>query len=217
PGDPGRRGRGRGAHRALLDRRSAGRRLAAGAHGRVRRARPAPRPAHDRRRGGSREGGADPRGAAGRSPQHAGDRRRHRRRRAESRVRGGGVTAPLLLGIDVGTTRTKVGLIGADGELVGLATAHHALDTDPASGRAEQDPEAWWAGLGGAVREATLDGARRPDGICVVGHGPTLTAVDGAGRAVRPAITWLDSRASREQAELEAATGLRGWALGVLP
>ena len=37
------------------------------------------------------------------------------------------------------------------------------------------------------------------------------------GRAVRPAITWLDSRARGEQAELEAATGLRGWALGVLP
>jgi xylulokinase len=30
-------------------------------------------------------------------------------------------------------------------------------------------------------------------------------------------MTWLDSRARREQAELETATGLRGWALGVLP
>ena len=56
-----------------------------------------------------------------------------------------------------------------------------------------------------------------PIAICVVGHGPSLTAVDADGRAVRPAITWLDSRARGELAELEAATGMRGWALGVLP
>ena len=34
---------------------------------------------------------------------------------------------------------------------------------------------------------------------------------------MRPAITWLDTRASAELAELEGASGLRGWALGVLP
>jgi xylulokinase len=44
-----------------------------------------------------------------------------------------------------------------------------------------------------------------------------MTPVDDAGRPVRPAMTWLDSRASAEAEQLEAATGLRGWALGVLP
>jgi sugar (pentulose or hexulose) kinase len=58
-----------------------------------------------------------------------------------------------LLGIDLGTTRTKVGLISADGAALGFARAEHATDVDPAAGRAEQDPEAWWAGLGSAVRE----------------------------------------------------------------
>jgi xylulokinase len=71
------------------------------------------------------------------------------------------------------------------------------------------------------VREAVAAAAAAaepdPIAICVVGHGPSLTAVDAEGRAVRPARTWLDSRARAEQAELEAATGLRGWALGVLP
>lgn len=128
-----------------------------------------------------------------------------------------------VLGIDLGTTRTKVGLISTGGEPLGFARADHALDVDPATGRAEQDPAAWWDGLGRAVRVA-LDAAATkagravtPAAICVVGHGPTLTAVDEAGRPVRPAITWLDSRARGEQSELEAATGLRGWALGVLP
>jgi xylulokinase len=133
------------------------------------------------------------------------------------------VIAPTVLGIDLGTTRTKVGLLTTEGEPIGFARADHATDIDAAAGRAEQDPEAWWTGLATAVRGA-LARARagggvvaEPIAICVVGHGPTLTAVDAEGRAVRPAMTWLDSRARPEQAELETATGLRGWALGVLP
>jgi xylulokinase len=130
---------------------------------------------------------------------------------------------PVLVGIDLGTTRVKVGLITPDGAAAGFGRAAYAMDVDPASGRAEQDPEAWWAGLGVAVHEAVAAAessgveAIDPLGVCIAGHGPTLTAVDADGRAIRPAITWLDSRSSRERAELEAATGLRGWALGVLP
>ena len=136
------------------------------------------------------------------------------------------MSAPIVLGIDLGTTRTKVGLISTDGRAIGFARAEHSTEVDPVTGRAEQDPETWWAGLGAAVREAVSAadvettgraGAIDPIAICVVGHGPSLTAVDAAGRPVRPAITWLDSRARAEQAEMEEATGLRGWALGVLP
>lgn len=132
------------------------------------------------------------------------------------------MTTPALLGIDVGTTRTKAGLIGLDGRPLGFGRVAHATDVDPTTGRAEQDPRAWWDGLAGAVR-AAVEEARTPDtsaevlGICVAGHGPTLTAVDADGIAVRPAMTWLDSRSGGERKELEAATGLRGWALGVLP
>jgi xylulokinase len=133
------------------------------------------------------------------------------------------VTTPALVGIDLGTTRVKVGLITPAGVAVGFGRSAYDIDVDPASGRAEQDPEAWWAGLGAAVREAVAAAeasgfeAIDPIGMCVAGHGPTLTAVDADGRAVRPAMTWLDSRSSGERAELEAATGLKGWALGVLP
>ncbi|HJP89743.1 MAG TPA: FGGY-family carbohydrate kinase [Candidatus Limnocylindrales bacterium] len=128
---------------------------------------------------------------------------------------------PALLGIDLGTSRTKVGLIGLDGTPLGIGRAAHGFDVDPATGRAEQDPDAWWAGLGAAAHEAmagaSQDRAVDVLGIAVAGHGPTLTAVDAEGAPVRPAITWLDTRAGDERAALEAATGLRGWALGVLP
>ena len=128
-----------------------------------------------------------------------------------------------FLGIDLGTTRTKAGLIGSDGTALGFGRAEHAMSVDPAAGIAEQDPEAWWSGLRRAVG-AALDAAEAkhgarptPAGICVTGHGPSLTAVDAMGLAVRPSILWLDSRATAEREELETATDLRGWALGVLP
>jgi xylulokinase len=128
-----------------------------------------------------------------------------------------------FLGIDLGTTRTKVGLISADGEPLGFGRADHAMTVDPSRGIAEQDPDAWWDGLGSAIREALAAAARgagteiQPAAICIAGHGPSLVTVDDAGLATGPAVMWLDTRASTERAELEAATGLRGWALGVLP
>jgi len=133
------------------------------------------------------------------------------------------MTQRTLIGVDLGTTRIKVGVVTEAGELLGIGRVEQASDVDPATGRAEQDPESWWQGLGAAVRAATAGAARatgeglEPAAICVTGHGPTLTAVSADGLPVRPAITWLDTRSRGELAELELATGLRGWALGVLP
>ena len=124
----------------------------------------------------------------------------------------------VFLGIDVGSTRTKVGLIADDGTPLGFGRAGHHMDSDPATGRAEQDPEAWWTGLASAARAAFEEAGAPPvAGIGIASHGPTLVAVDAGGRAVRPAITWRDSRATGEQAELEERSGVRGWSLGVLP
>ena len=47
-----------------------------------------------------------------------------------------------VLAIDLGTTEVKAGLVGLDGRLLGLARAGYGTMTDPATGRAEQDPEA---------------------------------------------------------------------------
>jgi xylulokinase len=123
----------------------------------------------------------------------------------------------VLLGIDLGSTRTKVALVSADGELLALARADHGFDVDPSTGRAEQDADAWWAGLARAVGAVLAEAGAQPDAICVAGQGPTLVAVDAAGRPVRPAITWLDTRSTAERKRLERITGVRGWSLGVLP
>ena len=133
--------------------------------------------------------------------------------------RAAATRTPALLGIDLGTSRTKAGLIGLDGAPLGFGRAVHEFDFDPSAGRAEQHPDAWWLGVVAAARDAMsgTEGSVEVVGISVAGQGPSLTAVDAAGSSVRPAITWLDTRPSAEMIELEAATGLRGWALGVLP
>ncbi len=122
-----------------------------------------------------------------------------------------------VLAIDLGTTEVKVGLVALDGRLLGLARAGYATDTDPATGRAEQDPEAWWGAIGLATRELVRLDVGDVVAIGIDGHGPTLAAVDDAGSASHPAIIWQDTRSTAEPAELAAASGLQGWSLAGLP
>jgi xylulokinase len=122
-----------------------------------------------------------------------------------------------VLSIDLGTTEVKAGLVGLDGRLLGLARAGYGTDTSAASGRAEQDAEAWWGAIGFAVRELVRLDLGEVCAIGLDGHGPTLVPVDEVGRPTRPAIIWQDTRSTAEEAELAAATGLRGWSLAGLP
>ena len=130
-----------------------------------------------------------------------------------------------ILAVDLGTAEVKVGLIGADGRALASAREGYPLVVDAATGAAEQDPEAWWSALVAATRRAhaaaaadtEIRGTATVAAVCVVGQGPTFVAVDVSGRATHPAITWMDSRPATEAAALEAATGMNGWALGILP
>jgi xylulokinase len=122
-----------------------------------------------------------------------------------------------VLAIDLGTTEVKAGLVGLDGRLLALARAGYGTTTDAATGRAEQDPEAWWGAICLAVRELVRLDVAEVSAIGLDGHGPTLVPVDDDGRARRPAIIWGDTRSTREAAELAAATGFTGWSLAGLP
>ena len=129
------------------------------------------------------------------------------------------MTAPLsvVLGIDLGTTEVKAGLVALDGQLLAIARAGYGLAVGHGPGWAEQDPGAWWSAVVGAVRALHPEVAVDIVAIGVDGHGPSFAPVDERGEATRPAITFLDTRATAEATELEAATGVRGWALGPLP
>lgn len=114
----------------------------------------------------------------------------------------------LLLGIDAGTTNVKAVLATPDGKVV--AAAQQAYPTlYPRPGWAEQEPEDWWRALATAVR-AVLREAAAPEqvaGIGVSGQGCAVTLIDGAGRVLRPAIIWLDSRSERQCERLRGCCG----------
>ncbi|MDP7643505.1 MAG: FGGY-family carbohydrate kinase [Anaerolineales bacterium] len=116
-------------------------------------------------------------------------------------------SSTLLLGIDVGTTRTKVGAFHLDGHLAAAAASDYPLQFN-ANGAAEQDPLDWW----GATREAigavlSQVAAAEIIGVSVGGQGPTMVALDGALSPVGPALTWMDRRAATEVGELNVRIG----------
>jgi xylulokinase len=122
-----------------------------------------------------------------------------------------------ILAIDLGTTSAKGGLVALDGAVLAAVRASYPMMIPGRQGWAEQDPEAWWGALIDVARQLVGQDVADIAAIAVDGHGPTLAAVDADGRPTRPAITWLDTRATQELDQLSRASGLRGWALGVLP
>ena len=115
---------------------------------------------------------------------------------------------PYLMGVDYGTGGVRVGIFDREGtplsfHAVQFATRH------PRPGWAEQDPDEWWSSLVQAVPAALQQAgvsAEEIAGISVDATSATVLAVDADGRPLRPAIMWMDVRAS-EQAERIAGTG----------
>lgn len=114
------------------------------------------------------------------------------------------MTGDLTLGVDLGTTSVKLGLIGADGRTV----ASHAQPyptTRPRPGWAEQDAADWMTLVQGGIAQACagVDPARIA-GIGLTSQVNTHVFVDAAGHPLLPAMTWQDGRAGAEAAELDA-------------
>ncbi len=109
------------------------------------------------------------------------------------------------LGLDIGTSSVKALLVGEDQGVLAESSAPLEVQR-PRPLWSEQDPEAWWAAVLGAVeavRRAAPDGWAGLAGIGLSGqmHGATL--LDARGRPLRPAILWNDGRCAAECAELE--------------
>lgn len=103
----------------------------------------------------------------------------------------------IYLGIDVGTTSIKAGLVDEDG--CGLFQSAVEYPTYPL-GRTwvEQFAQDWWDAATCAVRELTdahRDLAKRICGISVSSQAPTLLGVTADGRPVGRGMIWMDQRA----------------------
>src|SRR3954451_19103315 len=138
-----------------------------------------------------------------------------RRRAASSRPARRPTGGPLMptrpdvvLGVDIGTTATKVVAFDAEGREHASAAAGYPLD-EPRPGYAVQDPEAIRRAVAGAVAEvagAAGDGTA-VKGLCFSAAMHTLLAVDAEGAPLTPSITWGDTRAAEQAERLRAAPG----------
>ena len=110
----------------------------------------------------------------------------------------------MYMGIDIGTSAVKAAVIDAAGAVVGQASAPLSVSR-PQPLWSEQDPADWWSATLRAVSELKppLRKAVRAIGLSGQMHGAPL--LDGAHRALRPAILWNDGRSAAECRELETS------------
>jgi len=111
---------------------------------------------------------------------------------------------PYVLGCDVGSQGTNVALYAADGTLV--ASSYQTYDLSfPFPGAAEQDADVWAGAVAAGVREVLAQGPEGPSAVKGLSFGSQLDGmvVCGAdGRALRPAMIWMDRRAESQAARV---------------
>jgi sugar (pentulose or hexulose) kinase len=103
-----------------------------------------------------------------------------------------------VIGVDTSTTATKAVVWNREGRAIADGRAEFSLAL-PRPGWHEQDSEDWWRSTVTAVRRAlqSVD-ASDVDAIAATHQRETFVCVEESGRAVRPAIVWMDVRATRE-------------------
>ncbi len=114
-------------------------------------------------------------------------------------------TERLLLGVDCGTESIRVLAVDEHGGLYGDSRVAYPTSR-PFHGWAEQSPHDWWLGLQSAIRElhdAGIDLARVA-AIGVTATSSTVVLADESGEPVRPALLWMDVRATAEARTVEA-------------
>lgn len=113
--------------------------------------------------------------------------------------------APLVVGIDVGTTRAKGMAFDLAGNVVASGSAGYPT-RHPRLGWVEQDPEDWWRAVLDVLRQlASRTDLRHVRALGVCSQVNTHAFVDASGTPLLPAITWQDQRCAAVAAELDAS------------
>ncbi|MDR7301765.1 gluconokinase [Haloactinomyces albus] len=112
----------------------------------------------------------------------------------------------IVLGIDLGTTATKVVAADREGVVLNQTKRENELRTDKLS-EAVQDAEAVRDSAIAAVAECVSwaqDNGHRIAGLSFSAAMHTLLGLDAAGKPVTPAFNWADTRAAEVAANLRA-------------
>jgi xylulokinase len=113
----------------------------------------------------------------------------------------------LVLGVDVGSQSIKAVIVDERGDVVSAGSAPLTMVHEH-DGWADQDPHAYRTALRDAVRAAT-EGAQS-DRVVAIGLGSQVDGViacEADGTPLRPAIIWLDKRATKQCDQLVDVVG----------
>jgi len=110
----------------------------------------------------------------------------------------GHAAEPLVIAIDLSTTACKAIAFCPHGQVV--AAARRPLESaTPRPGWQEQSSEDWWRSMSATLRQVTSElGAADLRALSITHQRETFVCLDGEGRALRPAILWLDTRATAQ-------------------
>ncbi|MDK7742649.1 FGGY-family carbohydrate kinase [Helcobacillus massiliensis] len=116
-------------------------------------------------------------------------------------------TAPVVFGIDIGTSSTKGVLVTPTGEIIAQAVREHEVQR-PAPGHVEMDAETWWQELRDIAAELIDPQADDVLAVGVSGMGPCTVLADANGAPTRPAILYgVDTRSTDQIAALNDRFG----------
>jgi len=113
----------------------------------------------------------------------------------------------VVIGVDMGTTATKVVAYRRDGELIARWQRGYPLD-EPQPGHAVQDPRLILAAvLTGVAAVSAEIGHDRVAGLSFSTAMHSLMGLDAELRPITPVITWADTRATAQAERIRAAEG----------
>ncbi len=116
------------------------------------------------------------------------------------------------IGIDLGTTGCKSMVFDGVERILGGSYIEYELIMTPEG--VEQDANVWWDNVVRAVRESVAQSglnAQDIKALSISSQGIAFVPVDQAGKPLYNAISWLDSRSTREAAALDARFGERAF------
>lgn len=119
-------------------------------------------------------------------------------------------TDQYVLGIDYGTESCRVAIFGLDGKPIYFAATPYTT-SHPRAGWAEQNPQDWWTALQASCHRALQGAGVSPAQIIGISYDATtmtVVAMDAKGQELRPAIMWMDVRATEQAARAEQSSSV---------
>ncbi|MDR1271819.1 MAG: xylulokinase [Clostridiales Family XIII bacterium] len=116
------------------------------------------------------------------------------------------MTERALLGIDVGTSGTKVLLVSESGKVLARHTEEYEM-YQPKNGWAEQDPADWWDATAKGIKAVIAETGMAPASVGLSGQMHGLVMLDSSGDVLRRSIIWCDQRTEAEVEDMERILG----------